>query len=118
MQVFVTNWGSFVLLQIRANVITNWGSFIITNWGKIYYKLGEVPQIRAIITNLDITWSYFRIKSLTDFTYCSYTFPILPPKFYLLMIPLKKHYKEQENFKILLGYSICCPFFCKSGKLL
>ena len=27
----VTNWGRFVLLQIRANVGTNWGSFIITN---------------------------------------------------------------------------------------
>ena len=27
----ITNWGSFVLLQIRENVVTNWGSFIITN---------------------------------------------------------------------------------------
>ena len=24
-QAYVTNWGSFVLLQIRANVVTNWG---------------------------------------------------------------------------------------------
>ena len=30
-QARVTNWGSFVLLQIRANVVTNWGNFIITN---------------------------------------------------------------------------------------
>ena len=30
-QACVTNWGSFALLQIRANVVTNWGSFIITN---------------------------------------------------------------------------------------
>ena len=30
-QAGVTNWGSFVLLQIRANVVKNWGSFIITN---------------------------------------------------------------------------------------
>ena len=80
-QACVTNWGSFVLLQIRANVVTNWGSFIITNWGKccyklrqpllrnraaitnwgkIYYKLGQVLQIRAIITNWDKTdCSYF-----------------------------------------------------------
>ena len=70
-QACVTNWGSFVLLQIRANVVTNWGSFIITNWGsyyklgqllllnrraitswgKINYKLGQVLQIWAIITN-------------------------------------------------------------------
>ena len=37
-QACVTNWGNYVLLQIRANVVTNWGSFIITNWGS-YYKL-------------------------------------------------------------------------------
>ena len=74
-QACVTNWSSFVLLQIRANVVTNWGSFIITNWGsyyklgqpllqnraaitnlgKIYYKLGQVLQIRTIITNWGIT---------------------------------------------------------------
>ena len=67
-QACVTNWGSFVLLQIRADVVINWGSFVllqigasvvtnsgshyklrqpllqnkaaITNWGKMYYKLG------------------------------------------------------------------------------
>ena len=70
-QACVTNWSSFVLLQIRANVVTNWGSFIITNWGsyyklgqslfknraaitncgKIYYKLGQVLQISAVFTN-------------------------------------------------------------------
>ena len=47
LQACVTNWGSFVLLQIRANVVTNWGSFIITNWGKCCYKLGQLLQIRA-----------------------------------------------------------------------
>ena len=46
-QACVTNWGSFVLFQIRANVVTN--------WGKMYYKLGQVLQIRAIITNWGIT---------------------------------------------------------------
>ena len=51
-QACVTNWGSFVLLQIRENV-TNWGSFIITNWGiyyklgNRYYKIGELLQIGA-----------------------------------------------------------------------
>ena len=40
-QACVTNWGSFVLLQIRANVVTNWGSFVITIWGKCCYKLGQ-----------------------------------------------------------------------------
>ena len=39
--------GAASLLQIRASVITN--------WGKMYYKLGHVLQIRAIITNLGIT---------------------------------------------------------------
>ena len=54
----VTNWGSFVLLQIRPNVVTNWGSFINTNWGKCftnwdsYYKLGQpLLQNRTAITN-------------------------------------------------------------------
>ena len=44
--------GAASLLQIEANVVTNWGSYYkleqpllqnraaITNWGKIYYKLG------------------------------------------------------------------------------
>ena len=39
--------GAASLLQIRASVITN--------WGKMYYKLGQVLQIRAIITNWGIT---------------------------------------------------------------
>ena len=81
-QACVTNWASFVLLQIRqtllqvgtaslsqigASVVTNWGSYYklgqlllqnrapITNWGKTYYKLGQVLQIKAIITNWGIT---------------------------------------------------------------
>ena len=64
-QACATNWGSFVLLQIRANVVTNWGSYYklgqpllqnraaitnwargITNWGR-YYKLGQLLQIGA-----------------------------------------------------------------------
>ena len=76
-QACITNWGSFVLLQIRANFLkikaasllqigasveTNWGSCYklrqpslqnrpaITNCGKIYNKLGQILQIRAIIT--------------------------------------------------------------------
>ena len=77
-QLSVKNWGSFVLLQTRANVIkigaaslfqfgagavTNLDSYYklrhpllenmaaITNWVKMYYKLGQELQIRAIITN-------------------------------------------------------------------
>ena len=45
----VTNWGSFVLLQIRANVVTNWGNFIIATWGKCCYKLWQLLQIRATV---------------------------------------------------------------------
>ena len=90
-QACVTNWSSFVLLQIRANVWANWGIFIIeigasfvanwgsyyklgqpllqnraaiTNCGKMYYKLGQVLQIRAIITNWDITSCNFKFVSL------------------------------------------------------
>ena len=55
----VTNWCSFVLLQIRANVVTNWGSFIITNQGQQCYKLGQLLQIRAtVITKLG---SYYKL---------------------------------------------------------
>ena len=58
-QACVTNWDSFVLLQIRAKGVINWVSFIITNWGKCCYKLGQLYykfgepllQNRAIITN-------------------------------------------------------------------
>ena len=58
----VTNWGNFVLLQIRAN----WDNYYklgqpllqnrtaISNCGKMYCKLGQVLQIRAIITNWGI----------------------------------------------------------------
>ena len=59
-QACITNSGSFVLLKIRANVITNWGKryykleqpilqnrAAVTNWGKMYYKLGQVLQIRV-----------------------------------------------------------------------
>ena len=47
---------------VRANFVTNWGSYyksgqpllqdraVIANWGKMYYKLGQVLQIGAIIT--------------------------------------------------------------------
>ena len=30
-QASVKNWGSFVLLKIRSNVVINWGSVIFTN---------------------------------------------------------------------------------------
>ena len=55
------------LLQIGANVVTNWGSYYklgqtllqnrvaITNSSKIYHKLWQILQIRAIITNWGIT---------------------------------------------------------------
>ena len=52
-QVGVINWDSFVLLQIRANIVTNWDS---------YYKLrenvlllGSVLQVKVIITRWGIT---------------------------------------------------------------
>ena len=61
-QACVTNWGSFVLLQISANVVTNWGSFIITNWGNRYYKIGKLLQTgENIITN----WGrYYKLGQL------------------------------------------------------
>ena len=46
--------GTATLLRIGASVVTNWGSYyklgqlllqyraVITNWGKMYYKMGQV----------------------------------------------------------------------------
>ena len=46
-QACVTNWASFVLLEIREIVALNWDSLFITNWGKCFYNLGQLLQIRA-----------------------------------------------------------------------
>ena len=40
-------------LSVRQPLLQNTAA--ITDWGKIYYKLGQVLQIRAIITNWGIT---------------------------------------------------------------
>ena len=51
-QACVTNWGSFVLLQISATVITKQGSYyklgqnVLQIRGR-YYKLGQLLQIGA-----------------------------------------------------------------------
>ena len=53
-QACVTNWGSFLLLQIMANVVKNWGTSllqiratVITKYSS-FYKLGKnVLQIGA-----------------------------------------------------------------------
>ena len=39
--------------KIKATIITNRETII--DWGKMYYKLVQVLQIRAIITNWGIT---------------------------------------------------------------
>ena len=59
-QACVRSWGGFVLLQIRANIVTNWGSFIITNWGKGCYKLGQVLQIRTTV--IGKYGSYYKLE--------------------------------------------------------
>ena len=50
----IINWGNFVL-QIGAALFYYKLGQKFTNWGKMYYKLGQVLQIRAIITNYGIT---------------------------------------------------------------
>ena len=53
-QACVTNWGSFLLLQIMANIVKNWGTSllqiratVITKYSS-FYKLGKnVLQIGA-----------------------------------------------------------------------
>ena len=63
-------FGEALLLQIGTGVILSWSSYYklgqpllqkraaIINLGKIYYKLGQVLQIKAIITNWGITSEY------------------------------------------------------------
>ena len=65
--------GAGSVLQIGANVVTNWGSYYklgqpllqnradITNWGKMYYKLGQVLQNLRIFQNLCMKLK-FRIR--------------------------------------------------------
>ena len=53
-QDFITNWGSFALLQIGAAQLLQNGADVITNWGKLYHRFGQLLQIEAIITNWDI----------------------------------------------------------------
>ena len=48
-----------MLLQIEVSVITNWASLVITKWGRRYYKLTQLLQIRAtVITN---SGSYYKL---------------------------------------------------------
>ena len=55
--------GAAFLLQIRANVVRNWGSFIITNWGKCCFKLGQLLQIRATAITKG---SYYKLGQLVQ----------------------------------------------------
>ena len=63
---FITNWGSLIitnqgkfyykseqLLQIWALLLQIWAA--ITNWSKLYCKLGQPLQTGSIITNWSIT---------------------------------------------------------------
>ena len=43
------------LLQFGAASLLQIGINVVKNWGKVYYKLGQVLQIWAVITNWDIT---------------------------------------------------------------
>ena len=47
-QVCIIIWDSFVLLQIAANVVANRGS-PIKNWGKFYFRLGQVLEIEKLL---------------------------------------------------------------------
>ena len=41
----------------------------ITNWGKLYYKLGQLLQIGAVITNWGITVSKYILLDIKHFRY-------------------------------------------------
>ena len=46
-QACVTNWGTFVLLQIRANVVTNLGQVHYYKMGEVLLLIWAAIQIRA-----------------------------------------------------------------------
>ena len=69
-QACVTNWGNFVLLQVRENLVTNWGSFIITVWGKRCYKLRQpLLQNRAAIANWGKIFHKLGYNNITNVFY-------------------------------------------------
>ena len=65
------------LSQIGASIVINWSSCYkleqpllqnraaITNCGKMYYQLGQVLEIKAIITNWGITLLWWLMNSVT-----------------------------------------------------
>ena len=60
----MTSWGSFILLQIRGNVVTNWGSFY--QLGQNLSRIRQLLQIRTIISNRGVaafSWQIFLIIS-------------------------------------------------------
>ena len=60
----MTSWGSFILLQIRGNVVTNWGSFY--QLGQNLSRIRQLLQIRTIISNRGVaafSWQIYLIIS-------------------------------------------------------
>ena len=60
----MTSWGSFILLQIRGNVVTNWGSFY--QLGQNLSRITQLLQIRTIISNRGVaafSWQIYLIIS-------------------------------------------------------
>ena len=65
--------GAASLLQIGAGFVTNWASYynlgqplLQPNWVKIYYKLEQILQIKAIITNWGVTKGIVKDMFLLD----------------------------------------------------
>ena len=105
-QACVTNWGSFVLLQIRANVFTNWGSFIIVNYGKLIYFMRTVPKLGDLMKPLESIIRLKFIPSITGGHICSddeRKLLLLPTRYGSLAISLfhKIASFEYENSKKL-----------------
>ena len=46
----MTNWGSYY----KLGELSLQNRTAVTNWGKIYYKLGQVLQISAVVANRGI----------------------------------------------------------------
>ena len=45
----LNNKNIYMYYKLGKACVTNWGSFVITNWGKCCYKLGQLLQIRATV---------------------------------------------------------------------
>ena len=118
-QACAANWGSFIITNL-GNFVKNQGSYYklrqpllqnraaITNCGKMYYKLGQVLQIRTIITNWGITAYVVQLSLIHELSYQTfeYVFNICVED----QFPINLYSKQLFTFPIFQSFFICFHF--------